>query len=253
MDVVRRLASLARGARERVSLRVRQPLARLLAAIPADVDRVAFEELAPLLMQEVNVKRVELVTTGADLVSLEAGPSFRALGKRFGRATPAAAEAIKALPSEAVARFEAGQRVEIVVEGVAYPLEPDDLVVRRHARGDVVVETDGEVVAAIDPTLTEELRQEGLAREVVSRVQRMRRDAGYRVSDRIELWVDGDEPVRRAARRHAEYIAGETLAHALAVAGTAPAADLVQELDLDGVTARLAVRRAGAGTGGGER
>jgi isoleucyl-tRNA synthetase len=245
MEVVRRLASLARSAREDVGIRVRQPLARLLAAIPADVDRPTFAALRPLLEAEVNVKRVELVTSGTDLVTLEARPSFRALGKRFGPATPEAAEAIRRLPGDAVARFEAGEPVTIEVRGVRERLEPLDVTVQRHARGDVVVRSDGEVVAALDPALTEALRQEGLAREVVSRVQRMRRDAGYRVSDRIELVVGGDPAVQEATRRHAGYIAGETLARALTVGDGVPAADLVQEVDLDGLRARLAVRRAG--------
>jgi isoleucyl-tRNA synthetase len=245
MDVVRRLASLARSAREDVGIRVRQPLARLLAAVPADVDRDVFEALLPLLAAEVNVKRVELVTRGTDLVSLEARPSFRALGKRFGKATPAAAEAIRALPPDAVARFEAGEPVTIEVGGAPRALEPDDLVVQRQARGDVVVRTDGAVVAALDPALTEELKQEGLAREVVSRVQRLRRDAGYQVSDRISVWVHGDAPGEEATRRHAGYIAGEVLAREVTVGSAAPAADLVQEVELDGLRAHLAVRRVG--------
>jgi isoleucyl-tRNA synthetase len=245
MDVVRRLASLARSAREDLGIRVRQPLARLLAAIPGDVDRGTFEALRPLLEAEVNVKRVELVTSGTDLVTLEARPSFRALGKRFGPATPEAAEAIRRLPGDLVARFEAGEPVTIEVRGGREHLQPDELTVHRHARGDVIVRSDGEVVAALDPALTEALRQEGLAREVVSRVQRMRRDAGYRVSDRIELVVGGEAAVQEAARRHAGYIAGETLARTLTVGDGAPAADLVQEVDLDGLRARLAVRRAG--------
>jgi isoleucyl-tRNA synthetase len=245
MEAVRRLASLARSAREDVGIRVRQPLARMVAAVPADVDRATLGTLLPLLVAEVNVKRVELVTRGTDLVTLEARPSFRALGKRFGPATPAAAEAIRRLPGESVARFEAGEAVAIEVQGVVHQLQSDDLTVHRHARGAMVVRSDGPVVAAIDPALNDELRQEGLAREMVSRLQRLRRDAGYRVSDRIEVWVGGDAPVVQAVRRHAEYIAGETLARRLTVADDAPAADLVQQVDLDGVTARLAVRRAG--------
>jgi isoleucyl-tRNA synthetase len=244
MDAVRRLASLARSARERIGLRVRQPLGRMLAAVPGDVDRELFEALRPILEAEVNVKRVELVTSGADLVLLKARPSFRALGKRFGKATPDAAEAIRCLSSEQVAQYEAGRPVEIEVGGRRHALEPGDLEVHREARGDVVVESDGALVAAVDPALTEALREEGLAREVVSRVQRLRKDAGYHVTDRIELWVDGDEPVRQAARRHADYIAGETLAQALSE-GAAPAADLAQDLNLDGHKARIAVRRAG--------
>ena len=245
MDVVRRLASLARSAREDVGIRVRQPLSRMLAAVPADVDRAAFEALVPLLRSEVNVKLVELVTRGTDLVTLDARPSFRALGKRFGKATPAAAEAIRALTPDAVARFEAGETVTIEVGGERCPLEAGDLTVHRQARGDVVVRADGGVVAALDPTLTEDLKQEGLAREVVSRVQRLRRDAGYQVTDRIEVWVGGDGPVEEATRRHADYIAGETLARALTVGRAAPAADLEQEIELDGLKAHLAVRRAG--------
>ncbi|OYV64736.1 MAG: hypothetical protein B7Z72_12895, partial [Gemmatimonadetes bacterium 21-71-4] len=104
MEVVRRLASLARSAREDVGIRVRQPLGRMLAAVPGDVDRGVFEALLPLLRSEVNVKQVELVTRGTDLVTLAARPSFRALGKRFGTATPAAAQAIRELPAAAVAR-----------------------------------------------------------------------------------------------------------------------------------------------------
>ncbi len=247
MDVVRRLASLARSAREDVGIRVRQPLARMLAAVPADVDRVTFEALLPLLVAEVNVKRVELVTRGTDLVSLEARPSFRALGKRFGKATPEAAEAVRRLPPEAVARFETGEPVTIEVGGAAHTLQPDDLVVHRQARGDVVVRSDGAVVAAIDPALTEALKQEGLAREVVSRVQRLRREAGYQVTDRIVVWVSGDGAVEEATRCHADYIAGEVLAREVAVGNggnAAPAADLAQDVELDGMRARLAVRRA---------
>ena len=245
MDAVRRLASLARSAREDCGIRVRQPLSRLLAAVPADVDRAAFDALVPLLRSEVNVKLVELVTRGTDLVTLEARPSFRALGKRFGKATPAAAEAIRRLSTADVARFEAGEPVAIELDGRPHALEPGDLTVHRQARGDVVVRADGGVVAALDPALTDELRQEGVAREVVSRLQRLRRDAGYQVTDRIEVWVGGDRAVEEATRRHADYISGETLARALTVGREPPAADLAQDIELDGLKARLAVRRAG--------
>jgi isoleucyl-tRNA synthetase len=247
MDAVRRLASLARSAREDVGIRVRQPLARLLAAIPAEVDRGLFDALVPLLAAEVNVKRVEVVHAGTDLVSLEARPSFRALGKRFGKATPLAAAAIRALDSAQVARFEAGEAVEISVEGRAVRLEADDLAVHRQARGDVVVRADGVVVAALDPALTDELRMEGVAREIVSRVQRLRRDAGYRVSDRIDLWVTGDAAVLAAVERHAAYIAGETLAGGVRRTEPGADADAAADVEVDGLRARLAVRRSGDG------
>jgi isoleucyl-tRNA synthetase len=136
--------------------------------------------------------------------------------------------------------------VTITVQGEPHALEPGDLVVVRHARGDLVVESDGEVVAALDPALTDALKAEGLAREVVSRVQRLRKDAGFSVSDRIALWVAGDEVVRQAVERHRGYISRETLAGTLTWAEAGAADGLfVQDVDLDGFTARIAVRRGG--------
>jgi isoleucyl-tRNA synthetase len=247
MDAVRRLASLARSARETAGIKVRQPLARMLAAVPPDVAGPAFAALLPVLAGEVNVKKLEMVAAGTDLVSLEAEPSFRALGKRFGSATPEAAAAIRRLSAADVARYELGERVEITVQGTAHALEPGDLKIKRHAKGDLVVVADGEMIAAIDPAVNDELKDEGLAREIVSRVQRLRKDAGYNIADRIHLWVDGDAPVVNAARRHADYIAGETLAVGVHVANGVPTppADLTQDFELDGIAARIAVRRAG--------
>lgn len=246
MDIVRRLASLARSARERVGLRVRQPLSRMVAAIPSDVDRGQFGALVPLLMTEVNVKKVELVTHGADLVSLEARPNFRSLGKRFGKATPAAAEAVRRLSPAEVAAVEAGSSVTITVAGEQHVVLPEDLIVHRSARGDMVVESDGEVVVALDPELDEALRAEGLAREVVSRVQRLRKDAGFAVSDRIHLWVHGGEVLERAVAAHRGYISGETLATVLTWGTPADGGNGLSavDVDLDGVPAHLAVRRA---------
>jgi isoleucyl-tRNA synthetase len=240
MDAVRRLASLARGAREAVAIKVRQPLPRLVAAIPGDVDRALFEALTPLLLAEVNVKRVEVVTRGTDLVTLDAKPNFRALGKRFGKDTPAVAAAIVALPGAEVARYEAGEQVEVTVNGARHALEPGDLTVQRQAKGDLVVESDGVVLAALDPALDEPLRQEGLARELVSRVQRLRKDLGLHVADRIELRVGGAPALRQAVEGHRSYISGETLAPTVTW-DDAPAN--ATELDLDGVPALVAVRR----------
>jgi isoleucyl-tRNA synthetase len=102
-------------------------------------------------------------------------------------------------------------------------------------------------VAALDTVLTDELKLEGLAREIVSRVQRLRRDAGYEMADRIQLWVDGGPQVREAAAVHRGYISEETLAVSLD-AGAADGADMSQETDLDGVTARIAVKRVSTGS-----
>jgi len=111
---------------------------------------------------------------------------------------------------------------------------------------DWLVQSNGAFVAALDPRLDEQLRLEGLAREVVNRVQRMRKDAGYEYTTRIRLWVAGDEQVQRAVTVHAAFIRDETLARELDVGGRGAHPDLEQQVDLDGVTAVLGVQRYGA-------
>jgi isoleucyl-tRNA synthetase len=115
--------------------------------------------------------------------------------------------------------------------------------VEREVASDWLVQSNGPFVVALDPHLDEPLRREGLAREIVNRVQRIRKDAGYAYIDRIELWIDGDAPVLEAVRTHAEFIRGETLARRLEVGAPAPTPDLEQQVDLDGHRAVVGVQR----------
>lgn len=243
MAAARRLASAARAAREAAGIRVRQPLATLQVAVPGAVDGPQFRRLLPLLAQEVNVKAVEVVTSDAELVRLVARPNFRALGRRFGKRTPVVAAAAGQLGAADLRTLEAGTPVTIPVEGEPVEIEPGDVEVRREVVSDWLVESQGPCVAALDPRLTDALRREGLAREIVSRVQRLRKDAGYAYTDRIALGVDGPEEVRRAATEHAEHIRGETLARALAIGDLPAAADRRESFTIDGCTFDLAVAR----------
>jgi isoleucyl-tRNA synthetase len=170
-----------------------------------------------------------------------------------------AAAAVAALGPDALHAFERGDSVGISVEGADHVLQPDDLTVLRRATGDYAVQEEGGVVVALDPRLTPELRQEGMARELVSRVQRMRKDAGLQVSDRIRLAMRGADEVEAAARAHREYVAGEVLARRLLVGideigkaepGTAGAADAfepfntwTQAFDLDGAEVHVTLSK----------
>jgi isoleucyl-tRNA synthetase len=180
-----------------------------------------------------------------ELVSLEARPDFRALGQRFGSRTQEAAAAIRALSSEALSAFRDGAEVVIDVDGESHDLQPDQLTIQQVARGDLVVESGDGFTVALDPAIDQELRLEGSARELVNRIQRLRRDAGLEVSDRIRLWIDGDADVLAAADRHGDYIAGETLAVALE-RGAPPDQEAVhgRDVELDDVRARIALERA---------
>jgi len=241
MSQIRELARLGRAAREDAGIKVRQPLDRMVCVVP-NGDRVALEKLFPLLASELNVKRVELASNADTLVSLQAKANFRTLGKKFGKLTPRAAEAASALSGETLRGFERGEEVHLEVDGVSRKLDRDDLIIIRGASGSLAVKEEAGFFAAIDPAISPALRREGLARELVSRVQRMRKEAGLLVSDRIVLAVTGSDEVRAALREMREWVAGEVLASEI-VESELGQSTAVQDLELDGLSVRIALNR----------
>ena len=242
MAAVRTLCRLARAAREEAGIKVRQPLGRMVAVVPRD-QAAGVEALSGLIRSELNIKQVLFAGSADDLVKVTAKGNFRALGKRFGKATPAAAAAIEALTSAALQAFERGERVAITVGGVEHALESEDVVLTRSAAGDLVVAGDGVYVAAVDPHVSVELRREGIARELVSRVQRARKEMGLAVSDRVRLAVGGVPLVREAAREHHAWVAGEVLATVLDVQDSEAAPPVSAAADLDGIAAWFTLER----------
>ncbi|HEU4648765.1 MAG TPA: isoleucine--tRNA ligase [Gemmatimonadales bacterium] len=243
MDAVRRLASLARAARDEANLRVRQPLRTMQVAVPAAVRGPAFDDLLELLRLEVNVKRVEVVGSDAELVRLRAKANFRSLGKRFGKQTPTVAAAVGGLTQDQLRGLEGGQPATLDVAGEAVTVLPEDVTVEREVASTWLVQSDGPYVVALDPALDDALRSEGFAREVVSRVQRLRKEAGYEYTTRITLWVEGDRGALDALRPHLDFIRGETLARCLELGARAPAPDLEQSLEIDGRNVVLGMQR----------
>jgi isoleucyl-tRNA synthetase len=242
MDAVRSMARLGRAARQQVQIRVRQPLSTLYAVVPGRVDIP--DSLLAILQDELNVKTVEFLADAGELVTLEAKPDFRALGQRFGSHTQQAAAAIRSLSGESLRRYQAGEEVVIEVEGESHDLKPEELEIQRIARGDLVVESGDGIVVALDPAIDEALRLEGLARELINRIQRLRRDAGLEVSDRIHLWITGESDVAAVVEEHGEIIARETLAVALERSAPESGEAHARDVELDGVTGRVALARA---------
>jgi isoleucyl-tRNA synthetase len=243
MASVRTLATLGRAAREQAGINVRQPLARMVCVAP-NASAESLAPLLPVLASELNVKLVEVATSADALVTLEAKPNFRALGKKFGKQTQLAADAVSQFTSEHLRRFEQGEELVVTVDGDSHEITADDLTIMRRASGALVVQEEHGYFAAIDPAVTSELRQEGMARELISRVQRMRKDAGLAVSDRIRLGIDGDAAVLEAATIHRDWIAGEVLATDVVLGGE-PEGNIQARLrvDLDEVRATLALTK----------
>jgi isoleucyl-tRNA synthetase len=244
MASVRTLATLGRAAREQAKINVRQPLARMVCVAPGANDG-ALEALLPVLAEELNIKRIDVATSGDALVTLEAKPNFRALGKKFGKKTPLAAEAVTRFTSLHLRGFEQGEELLVTVDGETHGLEPDDVTIVRRASGDLVVEEQHGFFAAIDPVITSALKREGQARELISRVQRMRKDAGLAVSDRIRLAITGSDEGLDAAREHRDWIADEVLATRVSIGAEVQTDHKLarQPVDLDGVHLDLALTK----------
>jgi isoleucyl-tRNA synthetase len=246
MDAVRVLANLGRSAREAIGVRVRQPLGVLYAVIPPQRGADVGEELLEILRDELNVKAIEFMDRAEELVSFSARPNFKALGARLGKRTPRVAESIRALDSASISAFRQGAPLRVEVDGETIELLAEELEIVQEARGELAVAAEGGYTAALDPALTPALRAEGMARELVNRVQRLRKDSGLEVADRIRLGVSGDSALIEALHEHEAYVRGETLAvefeateEALAPGGY----EVSREVDLDGVDAVLALSR----------
>jgi isoleucyl-tRNA synthetase len=224
MRVVRDAVELGRAARGHAKMKVRQPL-REAVVVAADRERETIEELEELLKEELNVKSVRYVSEADELGRFELKPNYRALGPRFGKQMPQVAAAIAALDPS---RLRAGGRAGINVEGQEHEIGPDDVQIVLQPLDGYQVERSGTHAVALDLELDEELRREGLAREVVHAVQGARKDAGLNVEDRIELMLGGDEELLAAVRAHEGYVAGETLATSVSYDG---GANLTTEVD----------------------
>jgi isoleucyl-tRNA synthetase len=212
MGQVRRLVELGRAARAASGVKTRQPLGRALVSAP-HWDQVD-PELAAELSAELNVLQVEpLGTVEDELVSVTAKANFRALGKRFGKQTPAVAAAVAAADPHVLQRaLSLTGEAELVVDGEQVTIAPDEVVLTETPREGWVVHHDAGESIALDLTLTPHLRRLGLARDVVRQLQEARKSSGFEVSDRIEVQWSARDELHEAIVEHGDAIAAEVLA-----------------------------------------
>ena len=246
MEAVRTLVTLGRATREAVKIRVRQPLKRMFAVVPEGLQ--IRSEVLDLLRDELNVKAVEFLASADGLITLAAKPNYKALGARFGKDTELAATAIRGLSEAQLHAHNAGDPVSIEVAGRTAVLDPEDLTLEEESKGELVVRSESGYTAALDPTLDEELKAEGSARELVNRIQRLRKESGFAITDRIRLAVYGPAHIRAVAGDHHDFICGETLAVQLEIddsQDTVAGYEAVQSVTIDDMDVVIALDRGG--------
>jgi isoleucyl-tRNA synthetase len=211
-EVVQRVVGLGRAARNESRLKVRQPLARVLVRVPDEAAAEAVRRHSDQILEELNIKAIELIPRDAGLVTYRIKPNLPVVGKRYGKLIPAIRAYLSAADGAALAAAAArGETQRVAIAGQDVELEPGMLLIETEsARGFACAEEGGYLVG-LDTTLDENLRREGLAREVVRAVQDARKQAGLEVSDRIVLDVDGDTAVAAAVAAHRDYVMAETL------------------------------------------
>ncbi|MFW5856431.1 MAG: isoleucine--tRNA ligase [Planctomycetota bacterium] len=222
MDRVREIASLGLSARASCKLKVRQPLGEAEVILADPADRAPVEALAEIIRDEVNVKALHFTQDAETYVSFEVRPNFKTLGPRLGKDVKQAAGALAKLDAAAVARAaNAGEPVTVAYEGGSVDLGPEDLDIRLQAREGYVAAQGPHCVVVLNTEVTPELKREGLAREVVSRIQALRKELDLPFEARIAVGVEGDDAIAEAVAAHEEMIRRETLAAELAVGAVA--------------------------------
>jgi len=217
MAAVQRTVRLGHAARSAGKVKVRQPLRRAVIVANED-ERAGIEARADLVTAELNVKELDFVSEQGDLVTYEVKPNYRALGPRFGKRMPQVAAAVAALdPAHVATALAEGGQIGIAIDGTDHTLGPDDLTLALSPLEGYEVEAEAGHAVALQLEIDEELRREGLAREIVRTVQNARKEAGLEITDRIRLGLGGDPELVEVAREHESYIAGETLATTVAL------------------------------------
>ncbi len=208
------VVGLGRSLRQKAALKTRQPLGKLV--MHADDDRVtrlmADELLTGYIAGELNVKEVATVADPREIANLSAKANFRALGPRFGKRSPLAAKRITSMTPAEIMTLRADGRVALDFEGEDVDFTFEEVIVEEEGVGSFVATGGQGLTVAVDTTLTEDLIQEGLAREIINKVQNLRKKSGLEVSDRIKLAISGPEAVLVAVSRFSERITTETLA-----------------------------------------
>ncbi len=234
MESAQIISSLVRQMRERARIRVRQPLSKILIPVANRAEIVELRKVEDVIRDEINVKHVEYVEAGdSDVIKLKAKANFKALGARLGKAMKAVAARIQKLTQDEIRAYQSSGTLPVEVDGATVTLERGDLDITAEDVEGWLVSSLGGMTVALDTAMTPELQSEGIAREFVNRVQNLRKDSGFDVTDRIRIFVTSNSgQILEAIRSHSGFIQQETLAEQLSTDGAGISGTASSEVDI---------------------
>lgn len=212
MDHAQRISSMVLALRRKVSIKVRQPLQRIMIPILDNDMAEKIDAVKNLILTEVNVKELEYISDTTGILIKKVKPNFKTLGPRYGKQMKGITAAIAAFSQHDIAAFEQRGSWQLTVEGINVELTPEDMEIMSEDIPGWLVANEGKLTVALDVTLTTELIQEGIAREFINRIQNLRKESGFDVTDKISIEIQKHDAIFEAINIHKDYIANQTLA-----------------------------------------
>ena len=240
MALAQSICSMVLALRRKVSIKVRQPLQHLLIPIVNEEDKLAIEPVVPLILSEVNVKELKFVSDGDGVLVKKIRPDFKRLGPRYGKIMKAIAATVAELSQEQISTIERTGSLQLTIADTPVIIEREDVDIYSEDIPGWLVANEGTLTIALDITLTEELHLEGTARELINRIQNLRKQSGYEVSDRITIVLPEDDELTRVLAVYASYIAKEVQADSLSQSASL---NPTAELELDDKQLPIAIQR----------
>lgn len=220
MESAQTICSLVLSLRAKEKIKVRQPLQKIMIPVDNKQQKEEIEAVADLIKHEVNIKEIELLEDASDILVKQIKPNFKALGPRFGKDMKLIANAINGLSADDIKTIEQKGNLELVINEKTITLELEDVEITSQDIEGWLVANEGALTVALDVTISEELRKEGIARELVNRIQNLRKDSGFEVTDRIDVQLQKDDQIVEAISSNEAYIKSETLTEELQIMDT---------------------------------
>ncbi len=212
MDIAQRLTSMVLSLRRKVNIKVRQPLNKILLPVFTKDFQKQFEAVKDLVLREVNVKQVEYISDTSDILVKKIKPNFKKLGPKYGKLMKQIAAEFNKLEQKDIVTLEKQGQININPAGEEITIQRDDVEISSEDIPGWQVASDGELTVALDITITDELKQEGIARELINRIQNLRKEKDFEVTDKIRIRIKQHEKINKAVEEHKEYIGSQTLA-----------------------------------------
>ena len=240
MGQAQTISSLVLSLRAKEKIKVRQPLQKIMIPVNSPAQREEILAISDLVKHEVNVKEVELLEDASDILVKQIKPNFKVLGPRFGKDMKLIANSIQKLQANDIKQIEEKGVLDIEINGKSIRLHLDDVEITSQDIEGWLVANQGAMTVALDVTISEPLRSEGIARELVNRIQNLRKDSGFEVTDRIEVFLQADENIENAIKLNLEYIKLETLTDELHLVAQL---DKGIEVSFDSVNSKLHIQK----------